>query len=104
MDDDTRHTDGRDRGTQDLPTNLILPLASPIIIIIIIISSSSRRRSSSSSSSSSRRRSSSSSSISRLHWVALSWAILSLTTPKLLSLSIYIYIYMYIAMYTHNAQ
>ena len=71
--DDTRTTHGRhtthgrDRGTQDLPTTLILPLASPIIIII---SSSSRRRRNS---------------ISRLYGVALSWAILSLTTPKLRS-------------------
>ena len=50
-----------------------LALASPIIIIIIISSSSCRRRRS----------------ISRLYGVALSWANLLLTTPKL----IYIYIY-----------
>ena len=75
----TRHarptTDTRTRSrfpgfATTLSLSLSLPLASPIIII----TSSSRRR---------RRRRSSSSSISRLYGVALSWAILSLTTPKL---------------------
>ena len=66
--DDGRHTTThrRDRGFQDVPTTLILPLSSPTITIS---SSSCRRRSSSSSSS-----------ISRLYGVALSWAVLSLTT------------------------